>query len=318
MARLSGYSSHLSGYKDLVTSYAETRAGFISLALERNRRATPFIEQAKSLKASASQAKKPKDLLKIKNIQEALLTAAGISDKAASHMEEADKKEAIEGLIEKFLEPAGDSFVEELVYRFLLTRGDTLGGSMRNIGGELARRKLARALISELALTKTPFHWLHTESRKWIPGKSEEPDIELGLKGISWMVKKQPRTLIFNNKVPFIKKSVDIVLLNCERDAVDKAFGVAGSYLALGELKGGIDPAGADEHWKTGDTALNRIRSKFSEKRLNPKIFFVGAAIEEAMSKEIWRQLDEGFLQNASNLTNSKQVSSLCKWLCEL
>ena len=28
-------------------------------------------------------------------------------------------------------------------------------------------------------------------------------------------------------------------------------------YLACGELKGGIDPAGADEHWKTAGKALS-------------------------------------------------------------
>ncbi len=40
------FRKHLSGSTDLVTTYEETRAGFVSLALEKNRRATPFIEQA--------------------------------------------------------------------------------------------------------------------------------------------------------------------------------------------------------------------------------------------------------------------------------
>ncbi len=35
-----------------------------------------------------------------------------------------------------------DSFVEELVYRFLLTRENSLGGAMQNIAGKLAERKL--------------------------------------------------------------------------------------------------------------------------------------------------------------------------------
>src|SRR3989338_1978945 len=123
------YLRHLKSSKDLETTYEAIRAGFVALALEKNRRATPFVAQARALKAAASTAKTPADLLKIQEIQPALLTAAGVSDKATNHLEEVDKQKAIRGLIKNFLEPAGANFVEELVFRFLLTRGDTLGGS---------------------------------------------------------------------------------------------------------------------------------------------------------------------------------------------
>jgi hypothetical protein len=142
------YRGHLKGFESLITTHAEVRAGFIQLALERNRRATPCVEQARALKVAASKAASPKDLLRLQNIRTALVTAAGISEKAGKHMEEQDKTEAIKGLIAKFLEPAAENWIEELVFRFLLTRGDTLGGSMRNVGGALAQRKLSRALIS--------------------------------------------------------------------------------------------------------------------------------------------------------------------------
>ena len=36
------------------------------------------------------------------------------------------------------------------MFRFLLTRGDTLGGSMRNLGGVLAQQKLTRSIIAHL------------------------------------------------------------------------------------------------------------------------------------------------------------------------
>ena len=51
---------HLKSYKDLETTYEETRAGFVALALERNRRSTPFVEEARSLQAAASKVKGPK------------------------------------------------------------------------------------------------------------------------------------------------------------------------------------------------------------------------------------------------------------------
>ena len=37
------YTKHLSSYKSLITAYEDTRAGFISLALEKNKEATPYI-----------------------------------------------------------------------------------------------------------------------------------------------------------------------------------------------------------------------------------------------------------------------------------
>lgn len=55
----------------------------------------------------------------------------------------------------------------------------------------------------------------------------------------------------------------------------------------LGELKGGIDPAGADEHWKTANTALDRIRNSFANVGYSVKTSFVGAAIANAMAVEI-------------------------------
>lgn len=96
-------------------------------------------------------------LLNISGIESGLLTAAGLSDKSLVHLLDEDKVEAINGLIKNFLEPAGKKFVEELVFRFLLTRGDTLGGSMRNIGGALAQRKLTRAIISALMIAGTRY-----------------------------------------------------------------------------------------------------------------------------------------------------------------
>ncbi len=89
-------------------------------------------------------------------------------------------------------------------------------------------------------------------------------------------------------------------------------------YLALGELKGGIDPAGADEHWKTANSALDRIRNAFSDNNSNPQTFFIGAAIENAMAQEIYQQLVKNTLSNGANLTNESQVVSLCNWLIKI
>jgi hypothetical protein len=318
------YRQHLKSSKDLETTYEAVRAGFVALALEKNRQATPYIEEARALKIAVSTAKRPSDLLNIPDIQSGLLTAAGVSDKATNHLLAQDKTEAIKGLIKNFLEPAGEKFVEELVFRFLLIRGDTLGGSMRNVGGVLAQRKLTRAIISAIKIAGQSYEWLHCETSKWAKMSENDADIEIFVKGISWSKDGQGRTALYNMTVPVVGNNVDLCLFNCSyKDIADRKnakdiFASAGSYIAIGELKGGIDPAGADEHWKTARTAIVRIQESFAKAGHEPYLFFIGAAIEAKMAVEIWSQLKRGTLTNAANLTNDNHIASLSRWLCNL
>jgi type II restriction enzyme len=323
LSKVISYKTHLNSSDSLVTPYEETRAGFIALALEKNRKATPFVEEAKALKVIASKAKNPQDLLKMKEIRGSILTAAGISDKANGYLAEGNRIEAIKGLIGKFLEPAGEQFVDELVYRFLLTRGDSLGGSIRNLAGSVGEQKFSRTLIATLSINGKNYRWFHSKSKEWIERSADDSDIELNLKGLSWQ-SKGPRTLIYNLTVPMVQKNVDLSLFKVAPDAIiignnkESSHNNPKKYLALGELKGGIDPAGADEHWKTANSALERIRKGFAKLHLTPKTFFVGAAIEKSMAQEIYRHLQEGILSNAANLTNKNQTVSICKWLINL
>lgn len=313
------YLQHLKSSKSLETTYEAVRAGFVALALEKNRRATPYVAQARALKAAAGKACKPADLLKIPDIQPALLTAAGVSDKATNHLQNSDKREAVNGLIKNFLNPAGANFVEELVFRFLLTRGDTLGGSMRNIGGFMAQKKLTRAIIAYLKLAAYRCQWLHGETNAWSELPEDNADVELSLRGLSWDTGESPRTLLYNVTIPLFRNNVDLTLFNCSaQDLTREIIKTPSAYIALGELKGGIDPAGADEHWKTARTALGRINEAFAKLKLKPHTFFIGAAIESRMAAEIWKMLKRGNLENAANLTDEDQITSITRWLCSL
>ena len=254
------YRHHLQASEDIITTYEATRAGFVALALEKNRRATPFVAEARILQEAASQAKIPAELLNIKSIESGLLTAAALSNKSLKYLTSEDKTEAIKSLIKNFLEPAGTKFIEELIFRFLLTRGDTLGGSMRNIGGALAQRKITRAIISTLTIAGLEYHWQHSKTKKWLKMTRDDSDIELFLRGISWKNEKGNRTLMYNLTVPLVRNNVDMCLFNLNpKELKNSKYNAVESYIALGELKGGIDPAGADEHWKTARTALVRI-----------------------------------------------------------
>lgn len=318
------YLQHLTSSKALETTYEARRAGFVTLALEKNRRATPYVEEAKALKIAVSAAKTPTDLRHIPHIQSALLTASGLSDKALNHLSAQDKEEAINHLINKYLLPAGEKFVEELVFRFLLVRGDTLGGSMRNAGGFLAQCKLIRAIISSLKLSGSPYSWLHAQTNIWIEMPDSDADIELFIRGLHWQHNNHPRTLLFNLNVPIVGNNIDLSLFDQNTDKFSSkklTKGILNSpeyYIALGELKGGIDPAGADEHWKTARTAFQRIRESFTAKGHRPHLFFVGAAIETKMAVEIWQQLENGTLTNAANLTDEAQLIAISRWLCSL
>jgi hypothetical protein len=315
------YSTHIKKPEDLVTSYNETRAGFIAIALEKNRRATPFIEEARALQYRLKKINSPEKLICVPDIRNGLIAASGISDKAASHLGEDGCSTAIKEFIEKFLVPAGSKFKEELVFRFLLTKGDSLGGKMRNIVGALAQRKLCLSIISSLRLSNIEFNALSDISNQWISSMSIDDDTEIeNSKGISWKNNKNKfRTLYFNITPPIVKNNIDMILLNTDhKNDIKTLIGNSENYVALGELKGGIDPAGADEHWKTAKTALDRIKEAFRKNGYSPYLFFVGAAIENKMATEIFENLQSKYIHNAANLTKPKHITALSDWLIHL
>lgn len=313
------YNRFIKSSNDLVTKKEDTRKGFINFAFEKSKRAIPYVEQAKILKLEANKAKYPIELLNIHSIRSALLSASGLSDKSMKYFSENDKEDAIKELINNFLEPAGTAFVDELVYRFLLIKGDSLGGTMRNIIGNLAEKKLKRAFIASLLMRGITFKWINRIENRyvWISDITNFENIEENAQAISWRCGNYDYILAFNLNVPIVRKNVDLILFkacDCQYNN-GKLVKDSEKILMLGELKGGIDPAGADEHWKTANSALERIRKAFDGKI---KTSFIGAAIENEMSKEIFEQLSNGTLDNAANLYNDQQLNEFCSWLVDI
>ena len=120
--------------------------------------------------------------------------------------------------------------------------------------------------------------------------------------------------------VPVVKNNIDLVVLNCFSNSLsgeefNKIIPNPINYEILGELKGGIDPAGADEHWKTANTALRRVRESFRKHNIDIALVFIGAAIETKMSNEIFTQYSKGDIMNCANLTVENQLVNLCNWL---
>jgi len=317
------YSDHIKRTEDLVTSYDETRAGFIAIALEKNKRATPYVEEARTLQHRIMNISSPEKLLEVHDIRNGLIAASGISDKATLHLGETGCMEAMKEFVKNFLIPAGNKFKEELVFRYLLTKGDALGGKMRNIVGSLAQRKLCLSIISSLRLSNIDFCVLLDVSNQWLSSKDIDDCTEIErAKGITWKISKNKiRTLYFNINVPVVgnNSNIDIILLGiAPTNDIKMATGKPENYIALGELKGGIDPAGADEHWKTAKTAIDRIKKAFKENDLMPELFFIGAAIEKKMAGEIFENLKSKYINNAANLTKPDHITALSEWLINL
>ncbi len=147
---------------------------------------------------------------------------------------------------------------------------------------------------------------------------NEEDQILAVLRALHWTLRGE-RILIFNAKIPTVDKNVDLCLFDGNLDDFNDIVRRNNKAIMFGELKGGIDPAGADEHWKTGNSALNRIRTKFTEVGF-PKIktSFIAAATERTMAEEIFSQLQDKTLANAANLTKDDQLAEFCNWLLDL
>jgi hypothetical protein len=252
-------------------------------------------------------------------LHETILEAAGITNKTKKHLTKEDKAELLSKFVDEILAKSGKKYVDEIVYRYLMALGEQLGGHMRNGIGALARGKLIRQIVAQLKVAGVSFQYFIDGDRGWTNESKYKPTIAEEIKAISWKNEGSVRTFLNNVNVAGLSKNVDMVLLQRELPRVTSsemksALAATKDILMMGELKGGIDPAGGDEHWKTARGALERIRKNY--KRVD--ILFICASIEKAMSKEIYSMLQMGDLNCVANLTNDNQLSSACEWIIRL
>lgn len=287
---------------DLITSRKAICEGFLKQAIEKSKRASPYIVEAKEFWDIVTGASSIDELLAIPAIQNQLFAVSGFSNKAKTHLSNQELNLAVRQVLDNLTQKSNSDWRNEIFYRYLLTRGDSLGGTMRNVTGALAGSRFATFIINALSNKKIKPEIKHS--------KSNQEKIQ----SLRW----ENRLLVFDKTPKFIGKNIDLILLNVssskksERNLINDPQ----SFIACGELKGGIDPAGADEHWKTANSALQRIRESFT---INcPELFFVGAAIEHSMAEEIFTQISIGALSYAANFTVEEQVSELISWLVSL
>lgn len=77
-----------------------------------------------------------------------------------------------------------------------------------------------------------------------------------------------------------------------------------GTFVWGGELKGGADPSGSDEHWKTAKSAFDRILDAANATgRPKPKLSFIATILVDRVAREAALWVQQGKLTSVYNLT---------------
>ena len=175
---------------------------------------------------------------------------------------------------------------------YMMSAGESNGGRMRNLIGKKGNELLCRYIVDGFDEKEVDY------SMKKVKGNIQE-------------IETDDLIILFNKKPKFINKSIDFIILKKDSDG-EYDIEDPKSYISAGELKSGIDPSGADEHWKTATTALSRIREGFKNiGEVPPDLYFVGGAISNHMAQEIIEAIEVGDIQGAANLNKEGQVKKL-------
>ena len=312
---------------EITTTWEEIAEGFLQQAMRQFELASPFVSRI--VKAKSKLDRIGPDLTDLLNaaerdqeVMEILLGASGFTEKAKSAIGLEETKRLLRlHLSEREQDSLGQDVIETILYRYALNCGDQLGGVKRNDTGRQAEIKFGEYLLKRMQTKykQVGVSYLPRSRHNFMNllGTDIKVLLESGLSALQW----PRRVLAFNTKCPFVGKNVDMILLKTPRTISSRIEMRAllrerENYILCGELKGGIDPAGADEHWKTARTALDRIAGSFSTHA--PRLIFIGAAIEVAMAREIIARLKEGKLAGVANLCKPKQIETLVNWSVDL
>ncbi len=281
--------------KDLITTDKIVHKGFKWQANKKKMLVVDVLSVAAEAKRKLKKVSSFQDILDDNLMLDFVVGASMLSKKSIQHF---SKDELISYLSKniKFDRITEQNYLNELEKIYLISCGDSVGGKIRNIVGQKGNQLFVEYITKYL----------------------EEYQVEFKLKRSGeniQVIETEKYAILFNKKPKFIGKSVDfIVLLKDKQGNYDIEDPI--SYISLGELKGGIDPAGADEHWKTATTAISRIHSSFNKIDLQtPNLFFIGGAISRHMATEIIELIQYKKIKNAANLNYPKQMHNIIKEL---
>ncbi|MBX3049933.1 MAG: hypothetical protein KF753_00590 [Caldilineaceae bacterium] len=198
--------------------------------------------------------------------------------------------------------------------------GDSLGGMSRNEVGRTAMMRLLNPLVRFLhrqeLLDSISF------SFKGALDSDESDDNATGRQNVKLTREVDIEGLLSEFECNRVKYH-ELVLSNGSRLLVDRQLKWAdklGGTHKIGpdlysatqiqdfawaaEVKGGADPAGSDEHWKTATQALNRILNASQiTGRPKPALSFIATIFVDRVAREAQNWIDAGKLTTAYNLT---------------
>jgi len=198
--------------------------------------------------------------------------------------------------------------------------GDSLGGTSRNEVGRTAMMRLLNPLVRFL----NERDLLHSVNFSY-KGTLDENELEDAGTRRQEVVFSSDTDVerLLNSFERFRVKYHELILRNGSRLLVDRQLNwqdTTGNVHKIGpdlhstaqtqdfvwaaEVKGGADPAGSDEHWKTATQALNRILdASQTTGRPKPALAFVATILVERVAREAQKWVDEGKLTKVYNLT---------------
>lgn len=249
----------------------------------------------------------------------------GLNTERFEEGRDAPSEEKADDLATYFNEIISDLVLENVLskYRHIVMMisnlGDALGGSSRNEVGRIAMVRIINPIIRHLhdmgLLTKIEYRLKGKISSKGSSGEtsrqwidiSSQTDIEKLLATFKenrvWyytLVTENGSVLKLNRQLAWSDNMGNQYKMG--PDAYSEVGEVDMFWAA--ELKGGADPAGSDEHWKTATQALDRILKAAEETgRPKPKLSFIATIIVERVAEEAREWIDQGKLSSVYNLT---------------
>jgi hypothetical protein len=199
--------------------------------------------------------------------------------------------------------------------------GDALGGSSRNEVGRVAMVQVMRSLIKYLHQRDYLESINYTTRESLVPGAADrgesvlllEPNIDIDAKlnqiesdyvKYQGLRLKNGVVLLIDSDIKWRDSMNREYSPSADMHSAREATGTEADMIWGAEVKGGADPAGSDEHWKTASRALNRILEAAEKTGHDkPPLSFIGTTIVGQVALEISAWLDRGDLRSAYNLT---------------
>jgi len=217
------------------------------------------------------------------------------------------------------------------IQMFLTNLGDALGGTARNDVGRSASALIVRYIALHMhikgALKSIVYgikEGTDTEEDEnaqqnegvYETGITQDLDLASLLENLERQRVKYKELHFHNGISLFLDRQIRWNSVSVRGEQISKKFGVdfhttednSESMRWAAELKGGADPAGSDEHWKTATEALNRIIEASKDTGRNaPELSFIATIFVERVAKAAQKWIDEGKLQSAYNLTKIQE-----------